>query len=233
LNETSKAEARRRREGWYDRYLVGDGIDIGCGADPITATCKRFDVADGDAQLLEGVPDGSFDWVYSSHCLEHVRDARQALSNWWRVLRPGGYLLLAVPDEDLYEQRAWPSVFNGDHKTSWTLHKSQSWSPVSQNLLGLLLELPGHEIVSVRQIDHGYDRAALGGDELLDQTRGSAEAAIEAIVRKQTGPEELRSVLERVVVCPQCLRLELTVLGSQGGALCARCRGCGEVVWLR
>lgn len=42
-------------------------------------------------------PDGSFDFIYCSHVLEHVVDDRQALTELWRVLRPGGQALLMVP----------------------------------------------------------------------------------------------------------------------------------------
>ncbi len=43
------------------------------------------------------LPDDSFDFIYCSHVLEHVADDRQALSELWRVLRPGGQALLLVP----------------------------------------------------------------------------------------------------------------------------------------
>lgn len=99
--ETSKASTRRCREGYFDKYLAGDGIDIGCGDDPVTADCLHWDLPQGDAQELPGLVSQSFDWVYSSHCLEHLRDPIQAVARWWEVLRPLGYLLVVVPDEDL------------------------------------------------------------------------------------------------------------------------------------
>lgn len=42
-------------------------------------------------------PDASFDIIYCSHVLEHVPDDRQALSEFHRVLSPGGYAVLLVP----------------------------------------------------------------------------------------------------------------------------------------
>ena len=41
--------------------------------------------------------DGSFDFILCSHVLEHVPDDRRALSELLRVLRPGGWAILAVP----------------------------------------------------------------------------------------------------------------------------------------
>lgn len=40
-----------------------------------------------------------YDAVISSNCLEHVANPVKALSGWTEVLKPGGYLLLAVPDK--------------------------------------------------------------------------------------------------------------------------------------
>lgn len=41
--------------------------------------------------------DGSYDFVYASHVLEHVDDDRRALAEIARVLRPGGVAILPVP----------------------------------------------------------------------------------------------------------------------------------------
>ena len=42
-------------------------------------------------------PDASFDFVFSSHCLEHSFDLTATFNEVHRVLRPGGSLLMAVP----------------------------------------------------------------------------------------------------------------------------------------
>jgi SAM-dependent methyltransferase len=173
------------------RYLVGHGIDIGGGADslalyselfPQIANVFVYDEPHGDAQYLENVPDDVFDFAYSSHCLEHVRDPMIALQNWIRVVRPGGYLVISAPDEDLYEQGVWPSTFNADHKTTFTIHKPKSWSPVSVNVLDLVrstshLARP----ISIMTIDHAF-RFEL---QRFDQTcTPLAECSIEFVLRK-------------------------------------------------
>jgi SAM-dependent methyltransferase len=178
--ETRKARDRRIQAGYFRTILAGRGIDIGCGDDPVTLDCVRWDRADGDAQVLPGVPPESFDWVYSSHCLEDLPDPRQTLARWWEVLKPGGHLLVSVPDEDLYEQGTWPSRFNGDHRWTFTIWKPQSWSPVSLNLVELLASLPGGQMRWLRLCDDGYDY----GGGVWDRTHGRAEATIEACVRK-------------------------------------------------
>lgn len=165
MGETSKRRAPREAEGWFTKYLVGNGIDIGCADDPVLTDeirCKRWDLPDGDAQFMRGVPDATYDWVYSSHCLEHVKDPAEALSNWWRILKPGGHLIVMVPDEDLYEQGHWPPIFNLDHKSTWTIRKRESWSPVSRNLWDEFEKLPGAKVESVKLHATGYDYTLQG-----------------------------------------------------------------------
>lgn len=42
-------------------------------------------------------PEASFDVVYASHVLEHVPEDRQAMREFFRVLKPGGWAVLQVP----------------------------------------------------------------------------------------------------------------------------------------
>jgi SAM-dependent methyltransferase len=143
--------------------LTGKGIDIGCGNDPIRIDARPFDVADGDANHITNFvqPLSSFDYVFSSHCLEHMRDPEHALKEWWQLVKPGGVMLIVVPDEDLYEQGYWPSLFNPDHKFTFTLAKQSSWSPVSRNLLDLAKSLEGSEVLAMRLQDDRYKRGRL------------------------------------------------------------------------
>lgn len=160
MDETSKT--KRIRTDFERSLLQGEGIDIGCGGDPISEGAVPFDVQHGDANRITEYVDRRFDYVYSSHCLEHMLDPRQAIQEWWALVKPGGVLFVVVPDEDLYEQGYWPSCFNSDHKWTFTLSKSKSWSPVSINVLELVSSFPGSELVDVRLQDHGYDRRLLG-----------------------------------------------------------------------
>lgn len=189
--ETTKAKLRRSVDyRFVTQYFVGDGIDIGCGDDSLgnhknhyihIKSVKPWDLPDGDAQLMEGVPDNTYDFVHSSHCLEHMRDPFEAFKNWLRICKPGGHIVVTIPEEDLYEQGYFPSLYNGDHKTTWTIHKVESWSPVSINLTSLLFTLIDQiKILKIELIDHHYDYNLKG----VDQTRGNAESAIEFIVQK-------------------------------------------------
>ena len=147
-SETGKAAIRRGFDRRYIRYLSGDGIDIGSGDDPLSAymelfplikSCRSWDLANGDAQFMEGVANDTYDFVHSSHCLEHLDSPFNALYQWIRICKPGGHLLITVPDEDLYEGGVWPSTWAGTgHKRSFTISKHSSWCHASVNVLSLL-----------------------------------------------------------------------------------------------
>ena len=199
MNETSKGLVRRLHDvRFVTRYFVGEGINVGAGFDhlsfygslfPLMSGVKEWDVEDGDGMLLESVGDETYDFLHSSHCLEHLQDPMLALSNWIRVVKPGGHIIFTVPDEDLFEQGVWPSLPSGsDHLTSWTIAKTESWAPNSCSLLALLPHFA--HCVTILKIEL-IDRMYLYDKEPIDWTLLPAghECAIEVILRKKT-PEE-------------------------------------------
>jgi len=196
MNETSKALAMRRRRGDFARYLHGKGIDIGAGPDPLRVprgSVTRWDTAQGDAQYMAGIADESFDFVYSSHCLEHLRSVQEASRNWARILRPGGYLYLVVPDFELYEKRAWPPRFNQTHRHTFSLEftrehvgRSNHWH-VYEDLAPVVGRLGIRILARILEAD-GYDYAEAWN---VDQTRRPATLAqicVIGIKRKEAKP---------------------------------------------
>jgi SAM-dependent methyltransferase len=144
----------------YERSLLtGDGIDIGCGLDPIMPSAKPFDMEDGDANIISQFVSKQFDYVFSSHCLEHMHDPKTAILEWWKLVKKDGYLIFTVPDEDLYELGYFPSLFNDDHKSTFTISKRESWSDRSHNLLELVTSLPESELIKIEVQDTDYDKS--------------------------------------------------------------------------
>jgi SAM-dependent methyltransferase len=47
---------------------------------------------------LSQFADGSYDFVLSCHSLEHIANPVKALKEWMRVVRPGGSIILVLPD---------------------------------------------------------------------------------------------------------------------------------------
>lgn len=103
--ESARCHERREKEGFFDKYCKGEGLDIGYGSDPIVPDVYGWDAENGDAQFLHGVEDESLDYVYSSHCLEHLWDVRTAIHNWFRVLKRGAILLSPFRRETYMKRR--------------------------------------------------------------------------------------------------------------------------------
>lgn len=192
MHEQGKAALRRSMDPAFTRqYFVGKGLDVGSGNDPISnyRDCyplmlapHTWDVEQGDGMVLGGVPDNSYDFVVSSHCLEHLCNPLVALWNWVRVVRPGGYVVVTVPDEDMYERGQWPSRHGVGHLHSFALWAHGSWSPVSIGLLKLLSGLADvASCLSCTRITEYFD-PSLPPEQ--DQTLGPAECAIEFVLRK-------------------------------------------------
>jgi ubiquinone/menaquinone biosynthesis C-methylase UbiE len=104
-------------------FASGNGVDLGCGSDPIHERAVRVDRTVGHGHLLGDVTDlywfadGSLDYVYASHVLEDFADWQPVLTEWVRVLRPGGRLLIAVPDHEKFRAAvAGGQGDNLDHK---------------------------------------------------------------------------------------------------------------------
>jgi SAM-dependent methyltransferase len=156
-NESSKTQLERSKE-FIDTYFDGSVIDIGGGNDPVVEHAEVFDLEHGDAQnILRYKEKESYDCVNSSHCLEHMIDVPEAISNWWKLVKPGGYMVTVVPHEDLYEQGIWPSIFNLDHKATFRLNNKYSWSPVSYDIYSLSENLPNATFISAEVQDTNYD----------------------------------------------------------------------------
>ena len=112
----------REARGDFANFLHGSGIDIGCEFDPIHypgLSVIYYNKSQGSGIKLP-FPTGHFDFVYSSHCLEHMDSVGDTLNEWTRVLKVGGHLYITVPDYLLYEKLTWPSKFNGNHKHSFS-----------------------------------------------------------------------------------------------------------------
>ena len=191
-DETGKCVLRRFHDHRFaTRYFVGNGIDIGSGEDsldkykeffPMINSIRSWDLPDGDAQFMESAKDETYDFVHSSHCLEHLYDPFVGLKNWIRVTKTNGHLVIVIPDEDLYEQGVFPSTFNGDHKCTFTIHKKESWNKDSSiNVFDLLSAQKNIKICKIELLDATFRY----GRERFDQTFHSfGDCAIEIILQK-------------------------------------------------
>lgn len=79
-------------------FCKGEGVDVGAGAWPLPGAIPIDVSSEYSAMAL---PEGPFDFVFSSHCLEHLIDPIAALKHWRDRLKPGGVLFLYLPHPDM------------------------------------------------------------------------------------------------------------------------------------
>jgi ADP-heptose:LPS heptosyltransferase/predicted SAM-dependent methyltransferase len=106
-------------------YTRGVGLELGCGpwrAFPhfigIDVQAYRSELGPAlvmDCSNLATFSDEAFDFVYSSHLLEHLEHTPAVLREWWRVIEVGGHLVLYLPHRELYPNIGEPGG-NPDHK---------------------------------------------------------------------------------------------------------------------
>lgn len=126
------------------QHCVGRGADVGAGLWPLPgATPVDIWRGPGAQRSIEEFAPGELDYVFSSHCLEHIEDWAGALARWTELVRPGGVIFLYLPHPDC---KIWKpgSAFVGD---------AHVWSP-SPPVIKEALEQRGFEI---RASDDGPD----------------------------------------------------------------------------
>jgi hypothetical protein len=107
--------------------LTGIGLEVGAGASPfpVPLNCHvlfgdriphdklivelypgqtSFDLVHPDILMdfdsFDGIADNSLDFIIGCHVIEHVRDPISTIVNGYRKLKPGGNLLLVIPDKE-------------------------------------------------------------------------------------------------------------------------------------
>jgi SAM-dependent methyltransferase len=102
-------------DGRITALLAREGAEV-TGVDPSEVALERARAANPGLDFRAPAPDGSlpfadgsFDVVVCVNVLEHVADTQRLMSEARRVLRPGGRLAIAVPDNGRL-QRAWTAL---------------------------------------------------------------------------------------------------------------------------
>ena len=163
--EAGKSYARRVKTGFFERYCSGSVVlDVGYSGydNPEGKTALPGAIGvDLDFPGYDGLhlpfAEGSVDTVFSSHCLEHIERERDAIRDWFRVIKVGGFLVCFVPHQALYEKsRTLPSRWNGDHKRFYT---PASLMTAVENAL----EVNSFRLRHLKDNDIGFDYALGSG----------------------------------------------------------------------
>jgi ubiquinone/menaquinone biosynthesis C-methylase UbiE len=54
-----------------------------------------------DAVNIDSVNDSTYDYLFASHCLEHIANPLKALKEWLRITKPDGHIILVLPEKSV------------------------------------------------------------------------------------------------------------------------------------
>jgi predicted SAM-dependent methyltransferase len=92
---------------------IGEGYDIGCMKEEWSfPNSTPIDLDFDDEWHALNLPKKNIDYIFSSHCLEHIHNWVEAMDYWYDTLRVGGVLFLYLPD---YSQEYWRPWNNRKH----------------------------------------------------------------------------------------------------------------------
>lgn len=81
-----------------EQFCKGVGLDVGCGDWPLPGAVGIDRKMNHD---VNAVPHGPWDFIFSSHLLEHLANPINTLEHWQANIKPGGVLFLYLPHPDM------------------------------------------------------------------------------------------------------------------------------------
>jgi predicted SAM-dependent methyltransferase len=95
-------------------FCKGHGYDIGfCKEEWKLPNSTGIDICLNNGYHANNLPDEKVDYIYSSHCLEHVDNWIETLELWISKIKENGILFLYLPD---FSQKYWRPWNNRKHK---------------------------------------------------------------------------------------------------------------------
>lgn len=233
---------RRKRARALERFAKpGSVLDVGCGrgltlaalrdAGWQTRGCEFSEASSRYAREVlqldvvcggfdpQRYADGEFDAVILWHVFEHLPDARSALVEIARILRPGGVLALAVPNFESYQARwsryAW---FHLDLPRHYS-HFSASWLRAKLAECGFRIVEEFHG--SLEQNPYGWiqswlNRWGLRPNLLYDLLRNRSARTTKAPWREVPG-QSLLSLLGLLLLLPWSLVMLIVETAARRG----------------
>tara|TARA_B100000902_G_scaffold98614_1_gene101052 strand:+ start:3237 stop:3728 length:492 start_codon:yes stop_codon:yes gene_type:complete len=104
----SKGFAAQYAFPFAKQVLTGEGFDIGCNRKEWAYPgAQMIDLVFNDEFDAFNLPNKKVDYIFSSHCLEHLNDWVGALDHWTTRLHKGGIIFLYLPHPNQIYWKPW------------------------------------------------------------------------------------------------------------------------------
>ena len=115
------------------QYCKGKGVDIGCEGHKLSPETIGVDIVKHPGVDVISTPEkmwdhfefDELDYVFSSHCLEHIGAWESAINIWVSLLKKGGILFLYLPFAEIAP--GWSKKIMPQHKHDFTPEQILSW----------------------------------------------------------------------------------------------------------
>jgi len=84
-----------------EEFCIGEGLDIGGLVECHFPGAQIINLTSLDSWTAENLPDEKYDYIFSSHTLEHLNNYVKVLKYWKNHLKKGGVLFLYLPHPDM------------------------------------------------------------------------------------------------------------------------------------
>ncbi len=122
-------------KGKAKEYMKSGYVDVGCSKWPMA---NSIPVDKHNREVIEQAEDETFAGVFSSHCLEHIKDWETELALWHRIIRQHGILFMYLPHPNCEPWHA---------KTGSWVGKEHVWNPEPVTLVRHLREVLNFDIL--------------------------------------------------------------------------------------
>jgi SAM-dependent methyltransferase len=199
----------RQWHAWTEPSQSGRLLDFGCGKGPTSRAASRllpdwtidgFDQDARAADLLSAVPgfdrlytgasdalpDGAYDLIVLMHVLEHVAAPATLLRRLARKLRPGGQILIEVPDRDAnpYDLLVADHLLHFDLRTLLAVGQAAGLAPAKATRDWVGKELSLVLSPEARQPASAVQPSDIGADRQVGWLRQTAAIARHAAQRR-------------------------------------------------
>lgn len=177
LQPNDNGETSKHRHLVWD-YCQGNGVDLGSSGVPVVPWAIQVDLPREEYRAYNPTRGespihwrgsalelpffaGTLDFVHASHLLEDFEEWDTPLKEWHRVLKPNGYLIIAIPDHGRFRARVQKAqdehgvdLDNLSHRSEYRCQKGALTEWFATNMVSQKYEVLFDDFVSDSPVEY-------------------------------------------------------------------------------